>query len=329
MQSTDKSGATYEEIAFEARKELIKLRDERTELARVQREMARKESMLDLVKRVMEEAIPPMPAPRIERTENGVGETSLIVHLTDVHYGIEINNWCNAFNDDVLRDRLHEYLTSVCNVACVHKANECHVLLGGDMISGLIHSTLRAENNTDVLTQLKRVSEYIAVFISSLSNHFEQVHVYSVPGNHSRLNAKKEDNIRGENLDNLIPWYLSARLHDYENVTIHEHNIMNGVALFVVRGKRICGVHGDRDTPEQVVQKMTMFLGEKPDVVIMGHRHTNAFHTVYDCRVIESGCVSGTDDFCIDHRLRNKPEQSLIVMGDSGMKCVYPIVFTK
>lgn len=322
------SGAAYAQIAFDARKELIKLRDERTELARIQREMARKESMLDLIKRVMQEEIDPLPVPGMDDFETS-DDAAMIIHLTDVHYGLDINNWCNAYNDEILAERLAEYLCHIRNTAALHKTAECHLMLGGDMISGLIHSTLRAENNMDVLTQLKRVSEHIANFVSNLSSIFEIVHVYSVPGNHSRLNPKKEDNIRGENLDLLIPWYLSARLNDHGNVMVHEENIMNGVALFFVKGNRVCGVHGDKDTPEQVVQKMTMFLGAKPDVVIMGHRHTNALHTAYDSRVIESGCVSGPDEFCMEHRLRNKPEQSLIIMDEDGVKCIYPIVFTK
>lgn len=324
-----RAGTAYEQAAFEARKELIKLRDERTELARIQREMARKESMLDLVQRVMSETIPPLPPREVRPLGVDESDSALIVHLTDVHAGLDISNWCNAYNDEILSERIREYLSHILSVQNQHDINECYVLLGGDMVSGLIHSTLRAENNTDVLTQLKRVSEHIAWLLDQMSPVFRDVHVYSVPGNHSRLNPKKEDNIRGENLDNLIPWYLEARLHDHENVHIHDNNIMNGVALFLVKGLRVCGVHGDRDTPEQVVQRMTMFLDAKPDIVMMGHRHTNGMRTAYDCRVIESGCMSGSDEYCLDHRLRNKPEQTLTVVDDRGVKCLYPVVFTK
>ena len=68
-----------------------------------------------------------------------------------------------------------------------------------------------------------------------------------------------------------------------------------------------------------------MMFGIKPDIVLLGHRHTNGLTTVYDTKVIESGCISGTDNYATSIRKANKPEQTVSVIGSNGLICLYDI----
>jgi len=314
---------TYVQRKLDAEKAIVKLRDERNELARIQRELARRESVVDIVREMLHTEVTPLPGYVPHNAETS--DADLIVHLTDIHAGIEISNYCNEYSSEVMHQRLDVYLDKIREIALRHRAENCHVLLGGDLISGAIHSTIRIENQMDVIRQLKLVSMEIGRFVSELSRMFGGVEVYSVAGNHSRLSPNKADHLKGENLDTLVPFYLTALLQNYENVHIHEENVEESVAMFSVRGQRVFGAHGDKDTPENVVQRLTMMFGVKPDIVMLGHRHTNGMKTVYDSKVIESGCVSGPDNYCMDHRLRNKPEQAVLVVSDNGLECLYDV----
>lgn len=308
---------------LELEKERVKMRDERNEVARIQRELARRESLIDLVKEGIREEVSPVSGyvpHEFAHTDNDV-----VVHLTDVHCGIEVRNFCNEYDVQVMHDRLNQYLEKIDEIRQRHSTENCFLLLGGDLISGLIHTALRLENNLDIIRQVKVVSMALTCFIQTLSDMFGNVYVYSVPGNHSRAQPKKEDNLRGENLDILVPFILSLSLQNYRNVHIYEENIDPTVARFTVRGLNVFGVHGDKDSMESVVQKLTMVFHEKPDIVLAGHRHTNGMRTVYDSKVIESGSVVGSDSYCIDHRLRNKPEQMVLVVSDDGLECLYDI----
>ena len=42
-------------------------------------------------------------------------------------------------------------------------------------------------------------------------------------------------------------------------------------------------------------------------------------------KVIQSGCVSGSDNYCLDRRLKNRPEQTITVVGDEGLICIYDV----
>ncbi len=315
--------STYVRQKLEADKAAIKARDERNELARIQRELARRESVVDIVREILHSEVSPIPGYVPHDVE--VSDTDLIVHLTDIHAGIEISNYCNEYNSDVMHQRLDAYLDKIREIAFRHRAENCYMLLGGDLISGIIHSQIRIENQMDVIHQLKLVSMEIGRFVAELSKMFGSVDVYAVAGNHSRVTANKADHLKGENLDALVPFYLTALLQNYENVHIHEENVEESVAMFSVRNQRVFGAHGDKDIPENVVQRLTMMFGVKPDIVMLGHRHTNGMRSVYNAKIIESGCISGPDNYCMDHRLSNKPEQAVLVVSNDGLECFYDV----
>ncbi len=66
-------------------------------------------------------------------------------------------------------------------------------------------------------------------------------------GNHSRLEEKDVASIH-ERLDDLVEWYLKARLQSFENVSFdHYRMIDDTMYLLDIRGKTYLGVHGDYD----------------------------------------------------------------------------------
>ena len=225
---------------------------------------------------------------------------------------------------DVLKERLASYLDQLFDIQKRHNSQDCFLVVG-EIISGLIHETLRIENNENVIEQFIQMSTILTDVIAEISNLFNNVHVYVTPGNHSRCIPNKEHALRGENYDLLLPFYLKASLQNYKNVFIHDNLKDCDVAMFDVRGNKVMAVHGDKDTPESVVQKFTMVFGVKPDIVLLGHRHTNGLLTVYDSKVIQSGCVSGSDNYCVDRRLKNRAEQVISIVDHTGLVCLYDV----
>lgn len=306
----------------ELQMEKQKLSDERTELNRALREQARKESYIDLVSRQIQN-VKPLEFDYVQR-EYCETDNDLICHITDLHAGINIDHWYNRFDMSVLRERLWKYLDQLFDIQKRHNSQNCYVVIG-EILSGLIHHELRIENNENVVEQFIYVSSMLSEFLAEVSKRFENVHVYITPGNHSRVVANKEHSLRGENFDVLLPHYLKASLQNYHNVFIEDNRKDCDVAIFDVRGNHVFGVHGDKDEMSNVVQRFTMIFGVKPDIVLMGHRHTNALTTVYDTKVIQSGCVSGPDNYCLDRRLKNRPEQTVSVVNDDGLVCIYDV----
>ena len=320
------SDKQLEEIKIQKRelaKERQKLSDERVEFNRLIREEARKESFEDLIKRVIREEVKPIEF-ECNEINSYTSDNDLLVHLTDIHTGIEIDSYINKFNKDILKDRIEKYTNEILSIKETHDSENCHIVIG-EILSGLIHNNLRLQNNMDLIEQFKYISMLISEMLVVLSDEFNWVNVYVTMGNHSRIVAKKEESLQGENFDLLLPFYLKASLQNVKNISIVDNEIEQSIAMFNVRGYNVFASHGDRDNPSSVVQNWTMMFGIKPAIVLLGHRHTNAMSTVYDTKVIESGCVSGSDPYSLSIRKTNKPEQTVSVITNKGLLCIYDV----
>ena len=304
------------------RKEKIKLSDARVEYNRLIRQEARKESYADMVKRIICENVEPINIPIHYTLFNS--STDLLCHLTDIHCGIEIHNWKNDFDEDILKKRIEKFTSDILDIRGMHESENCYLVIG-EILSGIIHNNLRLQNNMDLMEQFKFVSELISAMLIRMANHFNHIYVYTTPGNHSRISPKKEDALDGENMDILLPFYLKARMQNIKNITIYDNTIEPEIAMFNIRGNNVFAAHGHKDSPSSVVQNFTMMFNIKPDIVLLGHRHTNGLTTVYDTKVIESGCCSGSDNYAVSIRKVNKPEQTVSVIGNNGLICLYDI----
>lgn len=312
----------------ELEKEKVKTRDERNELRRVIREEARKESYKEQVIRSISE----YQCNPLEYDENkqftGILKTDndLLISCTDIHAGIEIDNYFNKFNEDVLRDRFNQYLDKIFEVQLRHGSESAVVILS-ELVSGIIHNELRIENNQNLIEQFLTVTDYVSQFLSELSYHFNNVNVYICPGNHSRISPKKEDSLKGENIDHLAIPFLEAKLQNFKNIIFNRNVVEESIAMFTVRNNVVMASHGDKDTPSNVVQKFTLLFGIRPSLVYLGHRHTNGLTTVYNTKVVESGTMAGTDNYALDLRLHSKPSQTISVITEKGLDCLYNVEF--
>lgn len=306
----------------ELEKEKIKFRDERKEYNRVIRQEARKESYADLIKRIFSEYAPKgLDYTPVNTYES---DTDMVLLVSDLHCGIEVNHYLNFFNEDVLAERFSKCLNKVLQIQDRHHSENMNVILS-EVVSGLIHENLRCENNQNIIEQFLTVSKMICDFITELSKHFNKVNVYVAPGNHSRVVAKKEANLKGENLDNLLIPYIKAVLQNISNVYCYENKIDESVVMFTTKNNTVFAVHGDKHTPQNVVQKLTMQYSICPKFVYMGHRHTNSMETVYKTKVISAGCWSGVDNYAIDKGFNTPPETVLSVIDEKGLVCNYDI----
>ena len=315
-----------EEQKRDLEKAKIKLRDERIDYQKSIREDARRESFIELVQRVFAANVSPLDykqSPVIDSNED------MVVCLSDLHAGIEVQNWWNTYNTGILKQRLHKYLDEICEIQKLHQCKMCNVVLGGDNISGAIHANLRLQNNENVIEQLKIAITYISEFIYTLQDWFEEINVYSVSGKHSRLSANKDDHLKGEELDEMIPFCLNLQFEKNKNVRIIDtcDRIDSTISAFKTRGDKLFYiVHGDKDSPANVVKNLTLMSGIKPDGIIMGHRHNTSLSTEHSVKIIQCGCVVGIDDYCVDKRISGEPEQCVFITSENRtVKCLYDI----
>ncbi len=309
---------------IELMKERQKFFDQRVALNKLIRERSRQEELNE----ILLEAVSSGNLPRLNYEPNTFicSDNDLLVSLNDIHYGANIHNYWNVYNSEICKDMMCKYLDRVISIAATHSSENCYVWANGDEISGNIHHSIAVTNKENVIEQIKGVSELISEFIAELSKHFSKVTYISVAGNHSRINPQKDLSLTSERLDDLIEWYLAARLQNFENVTIGGGDKIDDTMYVIdIRGKSYCGIHGDFDGTASKVQTLQTMVQKPLYAVLSGHMHHNRIDEVQGVKTIMAGSFQGMDDFCVQKRIYGKPEQLVCVCDDTGIRCTYDV----
>ena len=317
-----------DEKMIELRKERQKFYDQRNAFNKIVRERSRQEELNEIIV----DAIHNGELPRLNYERNIVESSSndLLVSLNDLHYGAVHSNYWNEYNSDIAKDMMANYLDRIINIADTHNSENCIVWENGDAISGAIHRSIQITNKENVIEQVMGASELIAEFIAELSKHFRTVKFVSVSGNHSRIDPNKDNALVDERLDDLIEWYIAARLQNFENVEIGAgEKIDSTMYLIDIRGKNYCGIHGDFDGSASKVQSLQTMVGRPVYAVLSGHMHHNKVDEVQGVKAVMAGSFLGMDDYCVQKRIYGKPEQMVCVCDENGIVCHYDIPLTK
>lgn len=314
----------FDRKKIELQVERQKFFDQRNAYNKMLRERSRQEELNE----ILFEAIQSGNLPRLdyEYHEAVPSDNDLLVSLNDIHYGATVNNYWNTYNSDICREMMRRYLDRIIQIAQTHGSENCIVWANGDEISGNIHKSIAVTNKENVIEQVKGVSELIAEFIAELSKHFATVTFVSVAGNHSRLDPNKDNALVSERLDDLVEWYLSARLQNFDNVIIGGgEKVDETMYLIDVRGKTYCGVHGDFDGSAGKIQALQTMARKPLYAVLSGHLHHCKMDDVQGIRAIMAGSFLGMDDYCVQKRIYGRPEQMVCVCDETGVRCSYNV----
>lgn len=313
------------EAQQEIRKEKQKLFDERTQINKLLREQARCENDLEYLGKLIKERAFNYLIPHA--TPSLTSDNDLFICVSDFHLGSSNDNYFGKYNSDIASQRLTEYIEKIIEIQKLHNSENAYVGFLGDLINGEIHFTTQLENRENLTTQVQKCAELLSSFIYELSKHFKNVFINGVAGNHSRT-SYKDQVLRGNRLDNLIPWYMKAALQHIENITfVDDDNYDDTIGKITIRGKEYLLVHGDWDSFNQAgVSKLVMMIGYKPTAIFYGHMHKCSYDDIYGVKIIRSGSFSGTgDDYCVSKRILGNASQMVVVLDNVGVKACYPI----
>lgn len=307
-------------------KERFRLNDERVAYNKMLRNDARLEERLNM----LEKAIKDFSKDKFFEIDNSVtkSDNDLLVILSDVHIGQTFKSFDGEYNTDIAKERLNIYLNKIIEIKNTYNSENCFISLQGDLISNSIHKTLAITNQENVIQQIKLASELITEFVYKLSEHFNTTYVFSVSGNHSRLD-RKEDALKDERLDDLIIWYMRTALSHLKNINIIVDTIDNTFSIMNIRDKVYVNVHGDYDVFSKMgAANLSMMLGFFPYAITYGHMHNCAMQDESGIKMIRGGSLAGSgDDYTIEKRLTGKPSQMVCVCTADGIKSYNVIEF--
>ncbi len=238
-----------------------------------------------------------------------------IVHLTDWHFGAKTNNPYNIFNRNVAEKRVDKFIEESINEIEMFDIEKLHIIITGDMIEGIIHNSSRMQSDLKIIESIIFVTEQLTKLISKLYLYTD-VEVDMIHGNHGRVQQGKEDNTDEENFEDLIPIFLKRYLQN-EDIKINE-NVRGNVIRKITKHANILALHGDKSTPEKLIDNSFDKSGFNADLCLVGHWHSFKKRTYKKCEIIQTGSLAGVLEYAAGKELISDAGQTMIILFDKS-----------
>ncbi len=328
--SAVKDEGCYNETLLKNTKEIEKKRVLLNEQRNAQRRALRLEAFRDSILLDLKDVIQALPEAPTRALPASAGEQEMIALLSDIHYGLSFQSQFGTYSPEIAEQRVMAYAEHICEIGNKTGVRKLHVLLLGDLISGVIHPTIRLENQRDIIEQIVGVSNLVSAYLYRLSECFAEIEVSCVPGNHSRLSEDFANTLRAERLDTLIPWFCQAKLANVTNVHFAFPSADATIGAINVFGKVYAFVHGDFDADlQKSAVRISGVIGSKLDYILAGHLHV-ADIRLEDIGYIRNGAVvTSGDDYTVKKRLFGPAVQVVLLCSKNGVDALYPVRLDK
>lgn len=244
--------------------------------------------------------------------------TEAVVLLSDLHIGVDCDNYYNKFNLDIAAERLNTLAENINYYCKMNGVEKLHVLNLGDLINGIIHTNARIEAQMDVAEQIMCAGELISVFLDNILEAAPHITYRSVFDNHSRAIANKNEHIEKEQFSRIIDWFIMERMGG-SGVEFLENDIDGGIGRFKLSsGKVLMFCHGHNDGRNSSYQNFIGLTQEWVDYICMAHYHNSAAKEFQGCRVFINGSIVGTESYAFGRRLFSKPSQKILIFNRSN-----------
>ena len=311
---------------IEIKKERVKLNDQRNLLNRQIRDLARKDNLGNILEEKLEKL--PNQVLNMSYTQHETSKKQGIFCISDVHYGMTVDNFLNKYNPDIARERMSYLVDKVIEYSNLNNLDVMNICLLGDMISGEQYLSVRLENNENLIEQIINVSELLSEAIYKISLNVPFVTISIADGNHERIYNKK-DNLNKDNYTTLIRKFLQLRLEKVSNITFLENVYDENIISFECCGNTVVGLHGDKCKKDKVAYEMYNMLNKKIDILLLGHFHQVAQDICYETIVYRNGSFIGTDEYARNLNLNTYAMQKLLIVSELGVECCYDIRLNK
>ena len=321
--------AEIEGKIFEMQKERQRCADQRRELKKLVVADGRMENLYDRLEKAAYELNETVGSMYTDPIVVDYSDNEAILVFSDWHYGMTADNIFNKYNIKICRERVEDIVVKAINRIELHSCRRLHIVVLGDLVHGAIHVSSRVASEELVSDQIMQVSEILAQSIEELSKHVEETLVYVTYGNHARTIQNKKESSHRDNMERLIPWWLSVRLERYENIHIMPES-ENEFIIMSVCGHDGFASHGDLDTigrsPKIVANILSKKSGVNIEWAIFGDKHHRETFDEAGIYSMICGSLAGTDSYANEKRLFSPPSQLLLIVNsECGIDAEYAL----
>tara|TARA_R110001599_G_scaffold120238_1_gene291219 strand:+ start:191 stop:1147 length:957 start_codon:yes stop_codon:yes gene_type:complete len=246
-----------------------------------------------------------------------------VAPLTDLHIGEGIDSdqmgGMNEYNFEIFSRRLYGWTNQVLDLVSLRREHSSIPILKvpmlGDMVSGEIHEELVRSNLDNIVMTMARGAYMTAQSMIVLAQHFEEVQIDAVVGNHQRLRKEIYYKDKYVGWDFLFYQWVAAFCKNQKNIKFTIPKTF--YQLIDVAGWDVLIHHGDAmrgSSMQQKVHSLRQALqpqGKSFQYMLMGHYHHVEEHDIGTGTALMCGCMKGTDEYAFLNGLASKASHVL------------------
>lgn len=326
-------------------------RDERVErLSRENTDLKKAKNERDELKRRLEEVgrmsardiVPPQwMATKRSRSAHHATPTLL---LTDTHFDEvtrpEQIDWINAYNRKIAVKRLNKCIESTVEVAREYFQGLTYdgflLMLGGDILSGIIHQELRETNECPILVSVDFWEDQLAAAIERLATEFGKLHIACTYGNHGRQSFKPiAKNRAWDTYEWLMYTHLAKHFKESKNITWQVPDVPDchiksySIRYLLTHGDQFKGGTGIAAALSPLLLGSTrksrrqLAAGRPYDVMVMGHWHSHMW--LPGRGIIAGGTLGGYNEYAYLNNFEPEPANQAMWLATPEHGITFPV----
>jgi hypothetical protein len=305
---------------------IAKFKETNSYITKLERVVGKSQNLEEQLKEAIAKTIKPIKLSKYKgpKTSKSKLERELVVSINDVHYGLIVDpeevggvnkySWTEACRRTaLLAKQVAEY-----KIEKRAETKRLHVIINGDLLQGIIHD-LTARTAELMVHQVNGATHILAHFIDYVSQHFENIVVHGVSGNHDDMPHRREGgrvtSHKYDSFANMVYYSLSAAFKGNKNISFNFPKDL--LATVQLPGGKMLVTHGDTLFGRELGNPSTSLnikglsnviarfnTGEiekgedKFKMVLMGHVHNHVNFTTFDgVKVVVAPCMSGIDPY--------------------------------
>lgn len=275
-------------------------------------EKANRDIVIDILKEIVP-TIKFIPRPFVAKKTKKVTE-QVCVQISDVHIG--------AYPLEILQKKVDEFLKAIVEITDIRRSavniEKIVVMMTGDIVDGdNIYPNQPYNQKFFTMDQLLKGAPVFANFFNELSNHFKEVEINCVWGNHGRVSKFTEEKL---NFDHIFyhflaistkensrlkwniadDWYMLVNVYKWGFLLTHGHYIKTwlNIPFYGIKEKGMRW-QGSLTKSEMMEIKNEWVQVRKKfwHYIVMGHFHTTMSFKWNDWWCILSGTWKDHDSF--------------------------------
>lgn len=215
-------------------------------------------------------------------------ETLYVAYIADVHAGLEVDNYFNTYNINIMHERFAK-LASEISANCEGKIYLCDL---GDTVHGTIHGSTQKYSEWITQSILEVIKAYEQLFLTLLKQGYE-VYFAKVNGNHESIEKAKTDRTEEENFGNIIYDVLKWKYSEQSNLYFIDKLKGLDATIVPIFDYSTLLVHGDDQSLRTLERSKGLFKEFNVKEVNAGHIHQRQI--IND--VYYNECFCGPDQY--------------------------------